>query len=306
MPCFNPLKGYYSKLVNPTGKRSIVFNVREALDDNSLPLPCGQCIGCRLERSRQWAIRCVHEASLYKKNCFITLTYNNEHLPNDKSLDKTAFPLFIKRLRKQYGPNIRYFHCGEYGEQLGRPHYHACLFNFDFPDKMYLKTHNGFPYFTSQSLNKLWPFGFSTIGDCTFETAAYVARYITKKITGEAALNHYTKFDPKTGEISEDRIPEYTTMSRRPGIGRPWLDKFHTDIYPDDFVVLRNKKLRPPKYYDAVLSSNFPYEHDDIKERRKENAKKHSENNSAIRLATREKLQLIKAKLLKRKFENDL
>lgn len=305
MPCYSPLTGYYSRYLNPTGKRSIVFNIREAQDDNPVPLPCGQCIGCRLERSRQWAIRCVHEASLYLHNSFITLTYDQQNLPEDKSLNKTHFQLFMKRLRKKYGPNIRYFHCGEYGEKFSRPHYHACLFNFDFRDKKLYKCVNDINLYTSESLSELWPLGFSTIGDVTFESAAYVARYITKKITGPHALDHYTKYDKNTGEVIEDRIPEYTTMSRRPGIGRPWLEKFLTDVYPDDFVVLRSKKLRPPKYYDAVFASKLPFEHDDIKERRQTTAKKHAPNNTRERLRVREILQTEKIKTLKRNFEND-
>lgn len=305
MPCYSPLAGYYSRSINPTGKRSIVFNVREAIDDRKVPLPCGQCIGCRLERSRQWAIRCVHEASLYSHNSFITLTYNSSHLPLNNSLNKVEFPLFMKRLRKRFGPNIRYFHCGEYGERSGRPHYHACLFNFDFRDKVPYKRVNGYTYYTSEVLSELWPQGFSTIGDLTFESAAYVARYVLKKITGPEALDHYTKYDRKSGEVISERLPEYTTMSRRPGIGRPWLEKFLTDVYPEDFVVLRGKKLRPPKYYDAVHGAKLPFDHDDLKERRQINAARHADNNTSDRLFVREYIQLEKIKLLKRNLDND-
>lgn len=307
MPCYSPLTAYYGRFLNPTGKRSLVFNVREALDDKKVPLACGQCIGCKLERSRQWAIRITHEASLYgKNNSFITLTYNQQNLPKNKSLTPRHFQLFMKRLRKKFGPNIRFYACGEYGEQLGRPHFHACLFNLDFPDKKLHKQVNGNPIYTSEALSKIWRFGFCSIGELTFESAAYVARYVTKKISGPQSLidNHYMDVDHK-GEILAERIPEFAVMSRRPGVGKPWLDKFKTDVFPADFVVLRNKKLRPPKYYDNLLEKSHPFVHDDIKERRTSNAIKHASNNSAQRLAVRETIQLEKFKRLLRNFEND-
>lgn len=303
MPCYSPLTGYFSKEVNPTGKRSIVFQERQADSSEKLTLPCGQCIGCRLERSRQWAIRCVHEASLHEKNCFITLTYDKEHLPTDGSLQLDHFQKFMKRLRKQYGPKIRFFHCGEYGEKYQRPHYHACIFNHDFNDKTHFTTNNDIKLYTSESLQKLWPYGFTTLGDVTFESAAYVARYITKKITGKNALLHYTKIDAK-GEILQERQPEYTTMSRRPGIGRNWFEKFKPDLYPDDFVVVRGKKMRVPRYYDNQLERDFPFEHDDIKERRKLQPKNHKEQ-TYERLQTKETIKLTKLNLLKRSYESN-
>ena len=131
MPCFCPLEGWRSKDRSSTGKRKIVFNPRDALRDMPVTVPCGQCIGCRLERSRQWAVRCIHEASLHEDNCFITLTYDDAHLPTDLSLNVSHFQKFMKRLRKRFGEGIRFFHCGEYGENFGRPHYHACLFTSD-------------------------------------------------------------------------------------------------------------------------------------------------------------------------------
>ena len=126
MPCFHPMDAWYAKAFNPSGKRGIVFNPKLAYQpDDPIKLPCGQCIGCRLERSRQWAIRCVHEASLYENNCFITLTFSPDAISSRKnpmSLDVSEFQKFMKRLRKKFGSNIRFFHCGEYGELNGRPY----------------------------------------------------------------------------------------------------------------------------------------------------------------------------------------
>lgn len=258
--CYYPLTAYRGSVSKVTGKRSVVFNSRDAkVFASELPLPCGRCIGCKLERSRQWAIRCVHESELYDDNCFLTLTYDDDHCPKDGSVDVRTFQLFMKRLRKAYPDSrIRFFHCGEYGEKFSRPHYHAIIFNFDFSDKFRIEdTRTGFPQYVSDSLTKLWGLGRCTIGDVTFESAAYVARYITKKVTGDIAVDHYN-----------GRKPEYITMSRRPGIGSDWFKKFKGDVYPSDNVVVRGTRMRPPKYYDSLLEEEFPSEFSAVKSKR--------------------------------------
>lgn len=216
----------------------------------SLRLPCGQCIGCRLERSRRWAMRCLHEASLYDVNSFVTLTYDEDNCP--RSLNYRDFQLFMKRLRK-YFPKARFFMCGEYGELYGRPHFHVCLFGVHFSDRVvHSKRASGNTLYTSALLSKLWTVGFSSIGDVTFESAAYVARYVTKKVTGKAAEEHYTRIDRYTGELYNVE-PEFAHMSLKPGIGQPWLKKFMCDVYPHDYVIVNGMKVRPPKYYDNIF-----------------------------------------------------
>lgn len=296
MPCYSPMDAWVTDARHPSGKRVISFSYTPKFDYPLIKLPCRQCIGCRLEYSRQWAIRISHEASLYKNNCFITLTYAPEHLPDDGSLNVRHYQLFMKRLRKKYGENIRFFHCGEYGEKQGRPHYHACIFNFDFPDKKFhRKTPQGHPVWTSESLTEIWGKGRTEIGAVTFQSAAYVARYITKKITGDAADDHY--MDPETGVFKK---PEYTTMSRRPGIAKGWLDKYISDVYPDDFVVLNNSKMRPPKYYDCQYEILYPVDFEEVKHNRYLDGVKNSDNNTPERLAVREQVLLSKIKSLKR------
>lgn len=313
MPCFRPLRGYRSRLRTKNGKSGIVFSAASGFVDQPLEVPCGQCIGCRLERSRQWAIRCVHEASLYERNCFLTLTYDDAHLPVSHSLDKTAFPKFMKRLRQKYfrgrKSDVRYFSCGEYGELFGRPHYHACVFNFDFEDKKLFKYgEGGEPLYTSEALQSLWPFGHCTIGEVTFESAAYVARYVMKKITGKDAasiqedgsLGPYVHIDEATGEMFE-REPEYTTMSRRPGIGTGWVKKYKTDVYPGDFVVIRGGlKCTPPKFYDRLLSEA---ELEKYKRGRKIRAVRRKEDNTPQRLRVRERVTQARIKQLKRSLD---
>jgi len=322
MPCYHPIKGWRGRDKNPeTGKRPIVFDRRLSYQGIQVEFPCGRCIGCRLERSRQWAMRCVHEASMYSDNCFITLTYNNQNLPKDRSLHLEHFQLFMKRLRKKYGTKIKFFHCGEYGQKHRRPHYHACLFNFDFKDRKLWKTKNGFKVYVSKSLETLWPFGFSTVGDVTFESAAYVARYITKKINGEAAeknrpvidpdtgiqgaLKHYETVNFKTGEVWNLK-PEYTTMSRRPGIGKSFYQKFKNDIFPSDEIIMRGKKMGVPKYYDSLLESENPDELKRIKNERKAKAREHEENNAPDRLKVREKKKLKDFTKLIRSLESEI
>lgn len=200
-----------------------------------------------------WAVRCMHEASLYENNCFLTLTYDEAHLPDNGSLDKRDFQLFMKRLRREVIPNevakIRYYHCGEYGAAFGRPHYHAALFGFDFPDKVVWTIRKDYPTWRSPRLERLWPYGQSELGSVTFESAAYVARYIMKKVIGPMAFEHYTVVDLETGE-GFIREPEYTTMSRRPGIGKGWFEKFRKEVYPADTVIARGLEMKPPRYYD--------------------------------------------------------
>ena len=224
----------------------------------------------------------MHEASLYSDNLFITLTYDDQNLPADWSLDVTDWQQFMKRLKNATGRKktpLRFFHCGEYGDQLGRPHYHALLFGIDLNDKKpYKKTETGEVLYTSELLERVWGKGFCPIGNVTFESAGYVARYTTKKISGAAADAHY-----------DGRRPEYATMSRNPGIGRLWFDRFKTDCYPHDYAVVNGKRVRPPKFYDTLLDSE---ELEALKKNRTRTAKKYSDNNTPDRLAVRHEIQL--------------
>lgn len=300
MPCFSPIKGWYSKKRTENGKRQVVFSISQANVDMPAEIPCGGCIGCRLERSRQWAIRCHHEASLHKENSFITLTYDEQNLPSNGSLDIRDLQLFLKRLRaKNPKKTIRYYACGEYGDKGRRPHYHACLFGHDFPDKtLWKRQENKEPLYRSELLEKLWPYGYSSIGEVTFQSAAYVARYIMKKLNGEMADRHYTSVD--TNGVIHEIKPEFTTMSRRPGVGHKWLAKYASDIYPDDFVIIGGKRMRPPRYYDTNYEIIEPKKFKSLRRLRKKNLKKHAGNNTPERLAVRQEIQERKLEQLPR------
>jgi hypothetical protein len=305
MACYHPLTAYLSghQTNNATGKSFRRVSFKETDEhDRQISLPCGQCVGCRLERSRQWAMRCIHEAQLHQNNCFITLTYNDENLPKNLSLDHRDFQLFFKRLRKA-NPHIkiRYYMAGEYGTNFGRPHFHACIFGYDFHDKkLFSRTSADSLLYTSSELEKLWPYGYSTIGDVTFESAAYVARYIMQKQTGKVDDAHYTFCDLQTGELVKLQ-PEYNKMSLKPGIGADWYKKYKTDVYPHDFVEIRGKKLKPPKYYDKLYSKENPYEYDQILYTREKQAKLRPEEHSYERLLVKETVTKAKLQKLKRK-----
>ncbi len=287
MVCYHPLKAYRSKTLTKNGKRGMVFQPNEGYVDRPVTLPCGQCSGCRLERSRQWAIRCHHEASLHQQNSFVTLTYDDLHLPTGGTLVVRDLQLFMKRLRKKYGEGIRFYACGEYGDTTGRPHYHACLFNFQPPDLKHFSTRQNIRTYTSEILDDLWGNGFTLTGDVTFQSAAYVARYIMKKINGPDATQHYENVDPETGEITS-RKPEFTTMSRRPGIGKEWLNKYVDDVYNHDYVVINGKKVRAPRYYDQQYEISDPENLARLKIRRLRAAKSHAQDQTPARLKVRE------------------
>lgn len=249
MPCYSPLPAL---LVVRGGRRSISFD-RKALGQG-LSLPCGRCIGCRLERARQWAVRIMHEAKMHDENSFITLTYAKEHLPKDGTLVKRDVQTFFKRLRKGLWPKkIRFFACGEYGEKFGRPHYHAIVFGHCFPDRVPLSqvSHqrdvlSEVQRFTSKSLTDVWGKGLAEVGLVSFDSALYVANYATKKITGKDASNHY-----------KGRVPEFLLMSRGgkggKGIGFGFIDKFGPEVWARDEIIVRGQAARPPRYYDKVL-----------------------------------------------------
>lgn len=305
MTCYNPLQAWQP--LNKTLSKKLVFKDKcPGIGYREIQVACGQCIGCRLKRSREWGIRCIHEASLYDKNCFITLTYNKFNLPVGNSLVLEHFQLFMKRLRKKFGEGIRFYHCGEYGENYGRPHYHAILFNHDFEDKE-LWINNGHKLYRSRDLEKLWTYGFSSIGSVTLESACYVARYILKKQLGPDSDKHYEYCDPDSGELLY-RKKEYTTMSRRPGIGKNFFDLYYNDIYPNDEITIAGKKhtFQPPRYYDGLYELIDADQFEGIKQNRIIKAESNPSDN-LLRLSQREKCKKLQIKKLIRTgdFEND-
>lgn len=328
MPCYHPIKAHQAKPGAP-----LTFPKSGA---SNLKLPCNKCIGCRLERSKQTAIRLMHEAQLHETNSFITLTYKNkssldeprgefedspprgrrlgsperprknrplassETSPHADSLSKRDAQLALKRLRKELtkinpSTRIKYYLVGEYGDINKKPHFHAAIFGEDFardrkPDR---KSPSGNQLYTSKTLEKIWPFGFSSIGDLTFESAAYIARYVMKKITGPMAAEHYKRQDPTTGEIYWI-TPEFALMSRGgrkgKGIANNWFQKFGTDAYPHDYVVMNGQKHKPPRYYDKLYTLLDQEGAALLKLEREFTSRSAAADNTPQRLAVREKV----------------
>lgn len=254
-------------------------------------VPCRQCIGCRLNQTREWALRAVHETQLHERSCFVTLTYSREALADwenhrwrrSRSIHPREHQLFFKRLRKALAPaKVRYLICGEYGDARGRPHYHALLFGQDFIEGSTLLPPNrhGDPLWTHPTITEAWGLGRTAVGAVTWQSASYVASYVTKKLIGKAArtpspttgLTPYEWADPRTGEVHELH-PEYLRSSRNPGLGKDWITQYETDVYPHDHVILDGRANRPPRYYDKLLKDSKPALLAHLKERRKQTAK---------------------------------
>lgn len=219
-----------------TGEFKVSLSPRNVLRDAQLvELPCGRCIGCRLARARDWATRCVHESRMHSENAFLTLTYATA----PQSVSVRDLQLFFKRLRHYSKREFRYFAVGEYGEKLSRPHYHVLLFGMDFPDKYFWKQSGEHRLYRSPLLEQAWTQGHSTTGGVTSESAMYVAAYGIKQVRGKRAVKHYA-----------GRQREFCVMSRRPGLGRAWLDRYASDVFPVDFVVLPGgRRCGVPRYY---------------------------------------------------------
>lgn len=289
MQCQSLLKASKSKIpMTPNGKSLVIVgtNFLDDPDFESIHLPCGKCIACRLNKVYEWAIRCVHEASCWENNCFITLTYSDDNLPENGQLVLAHIQGFIKRLRfkyqgvqpvpfgeDQFKHQIRYYYCGEYGEKLQRPHYHVLVFNFDFPDRRkWGKKRQGYQLYRSKVLESLWPYGYSSVGELTETAAAYVTGYVTKKITGkEAKERHYKKVNEETGEIVM-MTPEFSHMSLKPGIAEPYFKNGGSQIYAEDSVTLRGYRKRPPRYYDKMYDLENPDDMETVRERRRRQA----------------------------------
>lgn len=224
---------------------------------------CGHCVGCRSDQARQWMIRLVHESRLHVDSAFVTLTYDDEHLPRDPH--GTLVPLhltnFWKRLRERVG-RLSYYACGEYGELTKRPHYHAIIFGPHFGRKT---DHEGRTF--STTIEDVWKKGRTDIGSVTPASCSYVAGYVMKKQWARARDDYYERVWPDTGEVFSVE-PEFSRMSRRPAIGLDWISRWWPDVYPRDFVVIDGREMKPPRYYDKWMERFQPEIMADVKQKR--------------------------------------
>lgn len=288
MSCYHPLKGFRTA----TGVSFSQLRRDDHVGD--IELPCGRCIGCRMRRASDWSLRVMHEAQLWPENCFVTLTYGHGCLPKDGSLEHRDFQLFMKRLRKRAGKEVRFYMCGEYGDEKGRPHYHACLFNVDFRDRNPIgKSGSGELFYESKALAGLWGHGNCSVQDLTAGTAGYCAQYIMKKTLGDDAELAYSFVD-EDGEI-HFRKPPYAAMSLKPGIGAAWLAKYgKTDVFAHDKCVQDGVERRVPKYYDKLLKRGDQLKLEANQYKRELLARKSASDNSPERRSVREEVHLAK------------
>lgn len=247
MSCYRPLEAYRSV---PGGE--VWIGPDPTRSGRALQLPCGRCVGCRLDRARAWSVRIVHESKLYEWNWFVTLTYRDEDLPKSRSLEYPHFQGMLKRLRARVdgdreGPGgrkpLRFFVAGEYGPRTLRPHFHAVLFNLRLPDARVM--HNG--SYSSKLLEEVWNRGSVDVQNLTQERASYVSGYALKKLRGRGRY-YEDVVDGSTGEIFPRR-KEFIEMSRRPGIGRWFYDRYGSDLFPLDFAIVDGKRNKVPRYY---------------------------------------------------------
>lgn len=251
---------------------------------------CGHCFACRKSRIRDWTLRLSLEASQHEQCCFVTLTYDPEHLPPGGTLVKRDYQLFLKSLRKKYG-KFRYFICGEYGSKRGRPHYHLLLFGLVPPD---LRLHcssesSGELLYCSDEFSRIWSRGIVVIGEVTTQSIAYVARYVNKKLIGVCK-------DVKQ-QFYGERIPEFISMSLKPGIGELFYRKYKSDFFPKDYFMWNGYRYKPPRYFEKLwrreVNESEGYLGDgptyyNFKQRRINNAIAHSEKCTATDLGRSE------------------
>lgn len=267
MPCYYP-----AKIPHPDHPRS--SGVR-------LTVPCGRCIGCLLQRGRDWTVRCLHEARLHDSSYFLTLTYDDDHLfvpDQHPSLNPIDMTLFFKRLRKA-GHVVRYFYCGEYGDRTERPHYHAIVFGLLLSDLVDYSMRNGNRLFTSETLNRIWKLGSVIVGDVSADSVAYTAGYCLKKLYGPDAALWYAQ---------RQTVPPFVRMSRRPGIGADYFSKYKGDFRNDYTMLSSTFKSKLPRFYDKALAKVDPEDLEARKKARKDRAWSQLSESSKARLAARE------------------
>lgn len=270
MSCVSPIDAWRSRERSKNGKRRLVFNPAEGYRDMHLTIACGKCIGCLRDRARNWAVRCAHEIAVNDENCFVTLTYDDENLPKH-GVDIDHFQRFMKRLRYKYSEKkIKHYGVGEYGSEFGRPHYHVLLFGHDFSDKTYWALRNESKSYRSASLERLWPYGNSEVGEANFTSASYVARYLTKdyqKGIGQKGVREWRK--------ALGINPEFCSMSRggrkkgSHGLGYEWFEQFHEELLKFDSIIIQGSPLSPARYYDDLLGERYPEEAAKIKRNRR-------------------------------------
>lgn len=292
MSCTSPRTVWWSKKLNDNGNKTIVFN--DAFSDGEPPfkIPCGQCTDCRIRKGSDWTSRLVHESKFHLVSSFLTMTYDDAHLPEHETLVPRDMQLFVKRVRKHYpGVKLRYFGVGEYGEKTHRPHYHMILFGAAFLEdrRPHSKNSAGDQLYTSATLEKLWGKGHCLIGNVSPQSCGYVAQYAFKKINGKLGEEHYRRVDPRTGETWVLQ-KEFANMSTHPGIGYEHYARYANQMFQRGSIIENGKEKAIPKYYDRKLMQDDPLRMESIKTGRFEDAQLRKSEQTPERLAVREEI----------------
>lgn len=206
--------------------------------------PCGKCMACRINKTTDWATRLYLELPYFDKTSYITLTYADEYLPDKGSLRKEDLTNFWKRMRKMYGNGLKYYGCGEYGEDpecTNRPHYHGIVFGADFAPWTLHHYQDGRPIYTSDSLADLWPYGHVTVDDVTLTDIEYVTGYVRKKLLGKGAVEYEMR----------GVIPPFNVQSK--GLGSRYANDHSTQLVDNMFVTINGKRRPLPKYISKKL-----------------------------------------------------
>jgi len=296
MPCYRPLTAYFREPRSGDEKGAISFSPSRG--SRQVELPCGCCFGCRSSRALEWAVRCVHESKLHELSIFVTLTYDDDHVPPGGSLCKRDVQLFLKKLRKKHAPaKLRYFVAGEYGDTTLRPHYHALLFGIDFPDKVRVRGDGDRAEYRSDTLDEIWSNGSCIFGSVTSDSAAYTAGYVYKK---QAGVAFYDRLDPETGEVWKLEAP-FALMSRKPGLGAGWYRRFSSDYFPSDEVIFNGAKVKVPRYYQK-LAERDGLDLAEVRKKRIEGIEEGFEDSMPKRLRVREEVAKARRRSNKREF----
>ena len=303
MRCFHPVRAFQKRngevVFREKGGSEPQWKAEKWGNDvgQELQLRCGNCHGCKLTRAHDWAIRCVHESKAHKRNTWVTLTYDDKNLPQFGDLKYSDFQKFMKRLRRRTRAEIKYFVCGEYGDETQRPHYHACIFGWDAKDKYpWRKTKSGHQLFRSPFLEETWKLGNAELGELNSKTAGYTAAYSMKKIKSKP----FVHICPYTGAVT-DLVQPFARMSLRQPIGYAHMDKYRDDWYPHGKVVVDGKEVTTPKAYDDRLKEIDPLLYDEIEfERYLSTADLDPKEWSRERLEVQEKVAKARVELNKR------
>ena len=299
--CTSPIDGWRSKGLSVRGKRSVVFDIKQGFHDRPVTVPCGRCMECRLKKKREWALRCLHESSLHEENSWLTLTYDDEHMPSRWQLRKSDLSEFIKRLRSREAYDatkagrrerrFKFFGCGEYGGKFDRPHYHLLLFGYHFRDSEFFTVQNGFRVFKSELCDEVWSRGICDLGEVTFDGMAYLAKYVTKRDRKEEEALKSCGYEP-----------EFLLMSRggrySRGIGYEWWKQYGEEALANDSVILKGREVAQPRYYDELNEVQEPEKVAKVKARRK--ARCDEDAMRTQRLLSREKIVESCVKLFER------